>query len=86
MWEAWTSERDLSARDDRGAERIWCASSNAEVCLTDSGAEADERRPRSFHLIHKTSATVSGAAVVFKKGKDVLIHRDGTKFHAYVHE
>lgn len=26
MWEAWTSERDLSARDDRGAERIWCAS------------------------------------------------------------
>lgn len=49
-------------------------------------AEADERRPHSFHLIHKTSATVSRAAVVFKKEKDVLIHRDGTKFHAYVHE
>lgn len=35
------------------------------------------------HPTHKT-ATASGATVMFKKGKDVMIHRDGTKFHIHV--
>ena len=31
------------------------------------------------------AATSSGATVIFKNGKDVLIHKDGTKFHIHVH-
>lgn len=36
-------------------------------------------------IVTHTNTTASRATVIFKKGKNVLIHRDGTKFHIHVH-
>jgi len=40
----------------------------------------------SQDILSVTAATASGATVIFKKGKNALIHKDGTKFHIHVHD
>ena len=67
---------------------------DAEVCLIDSkGRHLNTTLRQALYIpsypqdiLSVKAATANGATVVFKKGKDVLIHRDGTKFHIHVHD
>ena len=68
--------------------------SDAEVCLIDSrGRHLSTTLRQALYIasypqemFSVKAATASGATMIFKKGKDVLIHRDGTKFHIHVHD
>ena len=67
---------------------------DAEVCLMDSkGRHLNVMLKQALYIpsftqyiLSVTAATASGATVIFKKGKDLLIHKDGTKFHIHVHD
>lgn len=67
---------------------------HAEVRLIDSrGRHLSTMRRQALYIpsypqdiFSVKAANASGATVIFKKGKDVLIHRDGTKFHVHVHD
>ncbi|XP_034087587.1 uncharacterized protein LOC117556386 [Gymnodraco acuticeps] len=64
----------------------------AEVCLVDSGGRRHTTTLRKALFIPSypqdifsvKAATASGATVVFKQGKDALIHKDGTRFDIHV--
>ena len=66
---------------------------DAEVCLMDSGGRHLKTMLKQALYIPSypqdifsvKAATSSGATVIFKKDKDILIHKDGTKFHIHVH-
>ena len=66
---------------------------DAEVCLVDSGGRRHTTTLRKALFIPSypqdifsvKAATTSGATVVFKEEKDVLIHKDGTRFNIHVH-
>lgn len=66
---------------------------DAEVCLMDSrGWHLKTLLKQALYIpsypldiFSVKAATSSRATVIFKKGKDVLIHKDGTKFHIHVH-
>lgn len=65
---------------------------DAEVCLIDSRGRRHSATLRQALYVRSyrqdifsvKAATVSGATVIFKEGKDVLRHRDGTHFN--IHE
>lgn len=65
----------------------------AEVCLVDSGGRRHTTTLRKTLFIPSypqdifsvKAATASGATVVFKQGKDALIHKDGTRFDIHVY-
>ena len=67
---------------------------DAEVCLTDStGRRRNTTLKQALYIpsypqdiFSVKAATANGATVIFKKGKDNLIHRDGTKFRIHVHD
>lgn len=64
------------------------------VCLTDCrGRQLKTTLKQALYspsypqdIFSVKAATGSGATVIFKKGEDVLIHRDGMKFHIHVHD
>lgn len=67
---------------------------NPQVCLIDSrGRHLNTTLRQALYIpsypqdiFSVKAATTSGATVIFKKGKDVLIHRDGTEFHIHVYD
>lgn len=67
---------------------------DAQVCLIDSrGRHLNTTLRQALYIpsypqdiFSVKVATTSGATVIFKSEKDVLIHRDGTKFHMHVHD
>lgn len=66
---------------------------DAVVCLTDStGRQLRTTLKDALYIpsypqdiFSVKAATASDATVIFKKGEDILIHRNGTKFHIHVH-
>lgn len=62
---------------------------DAVVCLTDRrGRQLKTMLKQALYspsdpqdIFSVKAATGSGATVIFKKGEDVLIHKDGTEFH-----
>lgn len=67
---------------------------DAQVCLIDSrGRHLTTTLRHALYIpsypqdiFSVKAATTSGATVIFKKGEDVLIHKDGTKFCIHVHD
>lgn len=67
---------------------------DAEVCLTDSrGRKLKTILKQALYIpsypqdiFSVKAATGSGATVIFRKGQNVLIHKDGTRFHIHVHD
>lgn len=67
---------------------------DAEVCMIDSrGKHLNTTLSKALYIptypqdiFSVQAATASGATVIFKKGENVLIHRDGTRFQIHVHD
>lgn len=67
---------------------------DAEVCLMDSrGRHLKTVLRRALYIpsypqdiFSVQAAATSGASVIFKKGEDILVHKDGTKFPIHVHD
>ena len=66
---------------------------NAEICLVNANGNMESVTLKGILFIPSypqdifsvKSATANGAAITFKKNKNELIHKNGTKFNIFVH-